>query len=69
MQNEGMLIQIDKEFKNNKRVFCCDVSWISKFPDECEVLFARHLYYNAGFQCKVLDENQGIQTISLSNKQ
>eukprot|EP01084_Bolivina_argentea_P096781 173987_1 len=41
MNNDGMIIEIDKSFKNNEYLLCCDVSWISKFPDECEVLFAR----------------------------
>ena len=41
--NKGMIIEIDKEYKGNKDIYCCDVSWISKFPDECEVLFARSL--------------------------
>ena len=36
---EGMIIHFDEKFRQNNK--CCDVSWISKFPDECEVLFAR----------------------------
>ena len=41
VRNTGMLIEIDQEFKRHENVFCCDVSWISKFEDEAEVLFAR----------------------------
>eukprot|EP01084_Bolivina_argentea_P220320 373412_1 len=37
----GMLIEMDKDFRNNTFNRCCDVSWISKYPDECEVLMAR----------------------------
>ena len=61
-----MMIEFDKEYKNNKyHVFCCDVSWVSKFPDECEVLFARSLFGDGKFQCNVVDESNGVQTISL----
>ena len=67
MAGEGMLIQIDKKFKNDSMVYCCDVSWISKFPDECEILFARAV--NGvwdQFTCKVLDDVNGVQTVALS---
>eukprot|EP01084_Bolivina_argentea_P005387 10166_1 len=37
----GMLIQMDAEFRKSVLTYCCDVSWISKFPDECEILVAR----------------------------
>eukprot|EP01084_Bolivina_argentea_P075896 137539_1 len=69
MKKEGMLIQIDKDFK--EYVYCCDVSWISKFPDECEILFARSTDMSCqwdGFKCVVLDESNGVQTIGLSMK-
>ena len=67
MAGDGMLIQIDKEFKNDDMIFCCDVSWISKFPDECEVLFTRSAYgvWDA-FKCNVLDNVNGVQTVALS---
>eukprot|EP01084_Bolivina_argentea_P019684 36604_1 len=62
--NTGMIFQIDKEYKTKSKVYCCDISWISKFPDEFEVLFARSS--NEGpFQCIVLDESNGVQTVSL----
>eukprot|EP01083_Nonionella_stella_P086514 240396_1 len=35
MDGDGMIVTIDKEFKNEHGVKCCDMSWISKFPDEC----------------------------------
>eukprot|EP01083_Nonionella_stella_P246949 856776_1 len=67
--DKGMIINIDKEFKNDDYVYCCDVSWISKFPDECEVLFARSMRYTYGdFECVVLDDANGVQTVSLKNK-
>ena len=62
MKGDGMMIEIDKDYK--KFVTCCDVSWISKFPDECEILFARSLQGHK-FKCLILDESNGIQTISL----
>eukprot|EP01084_Bolivina_argentea_P202732 346329_1 len=68
--NEGMLIQIDQKFKNKHHVNCCDVSWISKFPDECEVLFTRSRNMNSwgqDFKCVVLNESNGIQTVLLKN--
>ena len=66
--NDGMIITIDKEYKENTDVYCCDVSWISKFPDECEILFARSERHDIdnGFECKVMDESNGIQYVSLS---
>ena len=39
VQNQGMLIEIDGNVAN--QFVCCSVDWISKFPDECEVLMAR----------------------------
>ena len=80
--NKGMIIEIDKQYKNNWDVHCCDVSWISKFPDECEVLFARSARkYDGGMygdtinmlmldmvtkaRYVVLDESNGVQTVSL----
>jgi len=69
MNKEGMIIQFDKKYKDNWAVYCCDVSWISKFPDECEILFVRSLQYTAdNFSCDILDEHDGIQTISLKKK-
>ena len=67
---EGMIIEIDKWYKCNYFVKCCDVSWISKFPDECEILFARSSTsifndYGKSFSCVVVDESKGIQTVSL----
>ena len=64
---EGMIIEFDARFK--ELVACCDVSWISKFPDEFEILFARstdesHDEWGGtreNFSCEVLDECKGIQ--------
>ena len=67
---KGMIIEIDKKYKNAIwGVPCCDVSWISKFPDEAEILFARskgkHAFNN--FNLTVVDESNGIQTVSLQD--
>lgn len=66
-KGNGMIIQIDPNFK--KKGYCCDVSWISKFPDECEILFARSMYLEVlkSFKCIVLNDSYGIQTISLKS--
>lgn len=39
VQKRVMLIEFDNEICN--QISCCTVDWISKFPDECEVLIAR----------------------------
>lgn len=66
LNNEGMIIEIYDAYKFDSAT-CCDVSWISKFPDECEVLFARDRRCNASFHLMVTDDiPKGIQTISLS---
>ena len=64
-KKKGMIIEFDQEHKSGVR--CCDVSWISKFPDECEILFARSFRFNE-FRCTVVDESDGIQTISLKER-
>eukprot|EP01084_Bolivina_argentea_P051808 95277_1 len=46
--DQGMIFQIDKKFKKDGYIKCCDVSWISKFPDEKEVLFARSRLWGDG---------------------
>ena len=48
MAGEGMLIHIDERYRDDRNVHCCDVSWVSKFPDECEILFARALFVDWG---------------------
>ena len=68
MKKEGMMIHFDEAFKDPRHggIICCDVSWISKFPDECEILFARSRYKGENnFACVVLDEVNGIQTVAL----
>ena len=65
MSGDGMIINLDATYKE-KYANCCDVSWISKFPDECEILFARSSQWaSTGFNCVVLDESNGVQNISL----
>eukprot|EP01084_Bolivina_argentea_P308943 534329_1 len=68
MKDNGMIIEIDSSFKENDWVQCCDVSWISKFSDECEILFQRGGdIYEKSFRCNVVDESNGIQTVALTN--
>eukprot|EP01083_Nonionella_stella_P045947 123090_1 len=65
IEGKGMLIEMDEQFRENN--ICADVSWISKFPDEMEVLIVRSvdaLFNN--FQCRIVDDKDGIQTIMLS---
>ena len=69
MKGSGMMIHFEEEYRNYGDVLCCDVSWISKFPDECEILFARSLGSLGNFNCTVLDECNGVQTISLKRNQ
>ena len=42
-RDELCLHEIDEAFKNQHNLVCCDVSWISKWTDELEILFARSL--------------------------
>ena len=63
--DEGMIFVINEKFR--AKAICCDVSWISKFGiSECEILIARSIdaVFNR-FQCKVIDERNGIQIASL----
>ena len=68
-KGSGMVIAFEKGIR--KCWFCCDVSWISKFPDECEVLFSRAIDTGGDgrmkFECNVLDEYKGVQTASLKH--
>ena len=67
MGDKGMIIEIDKSVRES--FACCDVSWISKFPDECEVLIARSAYYQHNFCVSILSEENGMQIVSLKSKQ
>mmetsp|Transcript_5332 Transcript_5332/g.8921 ORF Transcript_5332/g.8921 Transcript_5332/m.8921 type:complete len:390 (+) Transcript_5332:93-1262(+) len=65
-KQQGMIIQIDSQYKDDALTPCCDCSWISKFPDECEILFARSLKGSTtSFSCRILDESKGVQTVTL----
>lgn len=74
--NQGMLIEIDGKYKDHWGVLCSDVSWISKFPDECEVLFARsimpitmHFLFGCDkMTCTIADESDGVQTVILKHQ-
>ena len=59
----GMVIELNSECVN--QLICCSVDWISKFPDECEVLIARSLPNNER-QANVVQlsviENKAIAT-------
>ena len=65
---DGAIIRFDKDYKGDDCIACCDVSWISKFPDECEILFARSVKqgWDNNFACSIVDETDGVQTISLT---
>ena len=67
MKGNGCIIEIDQQYKDDYFIYCCDVSWISKFPDECEILFARSLQFHSwnNFSLNILDSSSGVQTISL----
>ena len=43
INSNGMLLVIDSSLRKEYKMFSCDVSWISDFPKEYEVLFARGL--------------------------
>ena len=61
----GMIFEINEEFREKAK--CCDVSWISKFGiSESEILIARSIdaVFNR-FQCKIIDERNGVQIVSL----
>eukprot|EP01084_Bolivina_argentea_P262098 443156_1 len=64
--NKGMILKIDQTFKNHEDIACCDVSWISKFPHEYEVLFARSTSWRQIFKCKVIENQNDVQTVILS---
>eukprot|EP01083_Nonionella_stella_P041456 112404_1 len=74
IKGNGMLIRLDSGFKNGdsiSNVHCCDVSWVSKFPDEAEILFARSVnsYGNltsSKFSMKVVDRVGDTQVASLA---
>ena len=42
LKNNGMLVELDSKLINT--LTCCCVEWISKFPEEKEILFARTPY-------------------------
>ena len=67
MNGKGMMIRIDPDYKDFAG---CDVSWISKFPDECEILFSRSTGYprKNNWKCQVIDESSGIQTVVLKKR-
>ena len=63
----GMMIEIDPSFRADINILCCDVSWISKFEGEAEVLIARSIGSMNGCSLKVIDDGKyGIQTVSLT---
>eukprot|EP01084_Bolivina_argentea_P088187 159236_1 len=43
VNDNGVIIEMDKASRN--ALVCCDVSWISKFIDECEILISRSMYH------------------------
>ena len=66
-ENSGMIIEFDKNYRSTFGVFCCDVSWISKFGDnESEVLISRSCSFLGKFSMEILDESNEIQTVYLT---
>eukprot|EP01083_Nonionella_stella_P153719 494239_1 len=63
---DGMIIELDE--LSRRMLVSCDVSWVSRFPDECEILFARsNRDKMTGFQLSILDDhNDGLQMVSLN---
>eukprot|EP00483_Globobulimina_turgida_P001131 UN01133 len=59
----GILIEIE----SRKLFTCCDVSWISKFPNEEEVLFA---FYGTGtkWNAKIINQTKDNQKILISKQ-
>ena len=46
------------------RISACDVSWISRFPLEQEVLISRHSQFNVYVsKSKQIDQNNGLYVI------
>eukprot|EP01084_Bolivina_argentea_P164736 286362_1 len=59
--DDQIIIEIDEKARNG--LMCCDVSWISKFPDECGVVFARSLRgSNNSFDLRILEDVNGKHT-------
>eukprot|EP01084_Bolivina_argentea_P213867 363127_1 len=66
MGDKGMIIEMEESIRQS--FVCCNVQWISKFPDECEVLIARTAYgYGSGkrFKLSILEHKGRIQTVGL----
>eukprot|EP00484_Ammonia_sp_Unknown_P030420 CAMPEP_0197037880 /NCGR_PEP_ID=MMETSP1384-20130603/14985_1 /TAXON_ID=29189 /ORGANISM="Ammonia sp." /LENGTH=604 /DNA_ID=CAMNT_0042468257 /DNA_START=58 /DNA_END=1872 /DNA_ORIENTATION=+ len=67
----GILVEFHKSFisKHNK---CCNISWISSFPDEHEVVMQRSTScYNTIYKCTVMgqnDQRELVQIISVREK-
>ena len=69
-KEQGMIIEIHESVRN--RFKCCDVSWISKFPDEHEILISRSngTYSKDNKFCiEILDDNKKVQTVLLTDNQ
>eukprot|EP01083_Nonionella_stella_P093963 263586_1 len=59
VQDSGMIIVMNEEFR--KHTTSCDVSWISKFHKECEVLISRTSWRNNNrFSLKIIDQRPDI---------
>eukprot|EP01083_Nonionella_stella_P086690 240982_1 len=65
MNGEGLVIEMDEKLRKFFR--CCDVSWVSKFPDECEILIDRSFPHDSlHHKLVILDEQNGVQTVGLN---
>ena len=66
MGTDGMILKIEKDFKDDRWINCCDVSWISKFTDEREIFFSRNVDYSFPFKLSIVDSYKGVQVVSMS---
>eukprot|EP00483_Globobulimina_turgida_P007308 UN07322 len=64
--NGGMIIEMERDFDGS--IVCADVSWISKFADECEVLIKRGTFVNL-FVEDTQDSWQNVKGSSWQNDQ
>eukprot|EP01084_Bolivina_argentea_P036459 67457_1 len=67
IRNKGMLMELDNITRKHYH-YSCDVSWISKFPTEYEILFTRSVLGSTKLIWKVIDNKADIQTAIISLK-
>jgi hypothetical protein len=69
----GMIIEMNRGGCTVGVVRSCDVSWISKFPDECEILIQRgrglnnRYHFTLGSTFKIKEQKMGFQVVTATN--